>query len=134
MKIGDVSTKLGIPASTIRYYEQAGLIDPPPRISGRRQFDERAIFALKFVRLAQAAGFTIAETKSLLESYTQDQSAVGAWKKIATKKRSDVRTKIRVLQQVDTVLSELISCQCASLTECIQIGLSRNFGARDGDH
>ncbi len=134
MKIGEVSTKLGIPASTIRYYEQAGLINPPPRISGRRQFDERTIFALEFVRLAQSAGFTIAETKSLLESYAQDQSAGGAWKRIATEKRSDVRTKIQALQQVDTILSELIACKCASLTECIKIGLSRNLGAQDADH
>lgn len=134
MKIGDVSTKLGIPASTIRYYEQAGLIYPPPRVSGRRKFDERTILALEFVRLAQAAGFTIAETKSLLETYAQDQSASGAWKTKATKKRSDVRKKIQALQQVDAILSELIACKCASLTECIKIGLSRNLGEHDADH
>lgn len=131
MKIGDVSSKLGIPASTIRYYEKAGLIDPPARVSGRRQFDESAIFALEFVRLSQAAGFTISETKSLLEAYAQDNSAGGAWRTLASEKRLDVRAKIQELQQIDTILSELMSCQCASLTECIKIGLSRKLGGRN---
>lgn len=131
MKIGDVSEKLGIPASTIRYYEQVGLIDPLPRVSGRREFDEKAIFALEFVRLSQAAGFTIAEIKSLLEAYASDNSASGIWQKIASKKQADVRSQIESLRQVDVILTELISCNCSSLTECIEIGLSRNLGAQD---
>ncbi len=134
MKIGDVSTKLGIPASTIRYYEKAGLIDPPLRISGRREFDEKAIFALEFVRLSQTAGFTIAETKSLLESYAFDNSESGAWREIAAQKQADVQSKIQALQQVDTILSELLSCQCATLIDCVKIGLSRKLGGRNAGH
>ncbi len=68
MKIGDVAERLGIPVSTIRYYEKVGLIEHQRRVSGRRDFDERALFALQFIQLAQAAGFTIVEMKSLLET------------------------------------------------------------------
>ena len=66
MKIGEVARRLGVPASTIRYYEREGLIERQHRVSGRRQFDERALLMLQFAQLAQAAGFTIAETKGLL--------------------------------------------------------------------
>lgn len=131
MKIGDVSEKLGIPASTIRYYEQVGLIDPPKRVSGRRDFDEKTIFALEFVRLSQAAGFTIAETKSLFKSYARDQNVGGAWRQLASQKRSDVRNQVQALQQVDAILSELISCKCESFTDCIEIGLSRGLGEKN---
>ena len=62
MQIGDVARKLDMPASTIRYYEKVGLIERQQRVSGRRQFNDRALFALRFVQLAQAAGFTIGET------------------------------------------------------------------------
>lgn len=134
MKIGEVSKQLGIPASTIRYYEQVGLIEPPPRVSGRRVFDKRTIFALEFVQLSQAAGFTVSETKALLETYARDPSAGGAWREIATKKQLSIRQQMQTLQQVDAILSELISCNCSSLTECIEIGLSRNVGGRGSKH
>lgn len=126
MKIGDVSTKLGMPASTIRYYERIGLIDRQHRISGRREFDQRALFALEFVRLSQAAGFTIAETKSLLDAYADDPSAKGTWKSQALAKRDSVRTQMKELTQMDHILSEVLSCNCPTLTECVEKGMARH--------
>ncbi len=126
MKIGDVSAKLGMPASTIRYYEKIGLIKPQHRISGRREFDERALFALEFVRLSQAAGFTISETKSLLDAYSTDPSAKGAWVSQAQKKKLEIDIKMKELMQMDIILSEILSCKCVSLTECIEKGVARH--------
>ena len=126
MKIGDVSTKLGMPASTIRYYEKIGLIDPQRRISGRRGFDDSALFALEFVRLSQAAGFTIAETKSLRDAYADDPSPAGIWKSLADGKRSAIRAQIEELKQMDRILSELLSCSCNSLIECVEKGRDRH--------
>ncbi len=125
MKIGVVSARLGIPASTIRYYERVGLIEQQRRIAGRRDFDDRALFALEFVRLAQAAGFSIVEMKSLLEAYAEDPSATGTWKALALAKRKVIRTQIDDLQQMDRMLSEILSCSCASLTECVEKGSVR---------
>ncbi len=125
MKIGDVSTRLGMPASTIRYYEKIGLIGPQRRTSGRREFDDGALFELKFVRLSQTVGFTLAETKSLLDAYADDPSPAGTWKSLAAGKRSAIRTQIEELKQMDRILSELISCSCTSLTECVEKGMDR---------
>lgn len=134
MKIGELASQLGIPASTIRYYEQVGLIDPPPRVSGRREFGDSAVYALEFVRLSQAAGFSITETKSLLDAYAADQSASGTWQAIAIQKQAKVREQIQSLQKVDAILAELISCKCATLNECIEIGLARKLGGYDAEH
>ena len=76
---GFVAEELGIPASTIRYYEKVGLIEPQRRVSSRRSIDERAIFTLKFIQLAQAAGFSLAEARSLLDSYAKDPNPSGMW-------------------------------------------------------
>lgn len=130
MKIGDVSQELGIPASTIRYYERIGLIRPQPRVSGRRVFDSHAILALEFVRLAQAAGFTIAETRALQEAYAEDPSRSGAWVELASRKQEDIREQIRELRRMDGVLRELLSCSCASLRECVEKGAFRRRKAR----
>jgi len=129
MKIGDVSAKLSMPASTIRYYEKVGLIEPQQRISGRREFDDRALFALEFVRLSQAAGFTIAETKSLLDAYASDPGDTGAWKSQAQLKRSEIRRQIKELKQMDKILSELLSCNCQTLSECVEKCLARDVAS-----
>lgn len=134
MKIGELASQLGIPASTIRYYEQVGLIEAPPRVSGRREYGDSAVYALEFVRLSQAAGFSIAETKSLLDAYAADQSATGAWQAIAMQKQAKVREQIQSLQKVDAILAELISCKCQTLNECIEIGLARKVGGNDANH
>ena len=120
MKIGDVVERLGMPASTIRYYEKMGLIARQHRVSGRRQFDDRALLTLQFVRLAKAAGFSLTETKSLLESYAADPTPAGIWKPLAETKRAAIRRQINDLQRVDRVLTALLSCACASLSECVE--------------
>ncbi len=120
MKIGDVSDQLGIPASTIRYYEKVGLIERQYRQSGRRVFDDRAVLVLQFVQLAQAAGFTIDETKSLLNAYAKDPSPNGMWKPFAEVKREAIRAQIKELKRMDQVLSELLKCECETLEACVE--------------
>lgn len=134
MRIGEVSKRIGIPASTIRYYERIGLVEPQQRVSGKRVFDSRALFALEFVRLAQAAGFSIEETKSLLAAYTDDPSDAGIWTELATRKRRDIRDKMAELSQMDQVLTELLSCSCVSLTECVEKGIARKRKKQHARH
>lgn len=125
MKIGDVSEKLGMPASTIRYYEKIGLIDHQTRVSGQRQFDDRALFALEFVRLAQAAGFSIAETKLLLVEHKANPGPAGVWISAAKQKRNDIQRKITDLRKMERVLEALLSCKCATLTDCVAESVAR---------
>lgn len=132
MKIGDVSEKTGIPSSTIRYYEQIGLIDRPARVSGRRVFDSSALFDLKFVKLSQSAGFTIDETKSLLRYYAEDPSPSGMWKPLAETKQASIQKKIEALNQMGKVLSALLSCKCATLTECVDKSIDHPQDSKNG--
>ena len=125
MKIGDVAARLDMPASTIRYYEKIGLIEPQRRVSGRRMFDERALLALEFARLSQAAGFTIAETKSLLDAYARDPSVAGMWKSQAEKKQAAVRKQIEQLRRMDLILTELLSCKCSTLEQCVEWSIEK---------
>lgn len=119
MKIGTVADRLNIPASTIRYYEKIGLIEPQPRVSGRRDFDHHALQTLQFVQLAQAAGFTIDEIKSLLQSYDQDPSPSGMWQPFAEAKRTAIRKQIKDLKRMESILDELLKCRCPTLSACI---------------
>lgn len=131
MKIGEVSKRTGLPASTIRYYEKVGLMKFQPRISGRRDFDDQAMFVLKFVRLAQSAGFSIEEIKSLIEAYQQSSKSTGVWLDMVQRKRSQIRSKMAELSQMEAILTELLSCKCASLDQCIETGFARIEADKD---
>lgn len=65
--IGQLAREADVPTSTIRYYERRGLLTPSGRSSGNyRVYDDRALERLRFVRSAQAAGFTLGDITSLL--------------------------------------------------------------------
>jgi MerR family copper efflux transcriptional regulator len=67
MLIGELAAATGVSAKTIRFYEQAALLSPPPRTpAGYRDYPPGAVDRLAFVRHAQAAGFTLAEIRGIL--------------------------------------------------------------------
>ena len=61
LDIGEVTRISGLPASTLRYYEERGLITPVGRNGLRRQFDDQVVERLALITLGQGAGFTLDE-------------------------------------------------------------------------
>lgn len=120
MKIGELADTLGMAPSAIRYYEKEGLIDPPLRQSGQRQFAPRAVKTLQFIQLAQAGGFSIAEIKTLISGYGNGGRVGDRWKLLASIKKQDIQQQIAQLQRVDRVLDELLKCKCATPEECVE--------------
>ena len=67
MRIGELATKAGLTATTIRFYETAGVLSEPERQpSGYRDYDDSALARLRFVKAAQAAGLTLAEIRQVI--------------------------------------------------------------------
>ena len=67
MKIGELAETSGVPAKTIRYYEEIGLLPPAEReANGYRSYDRDALQRLRFVQHAQAAGLTLREISQVL--------------------------------------------------------------------
>lgn len=67
MRIGDLATHTGLTTRTIRFYEDSGLLPPPPRTpGGYRDYPDHAAVRLAFIRDAQRAGLTLAEIRSIL--------------------------------------------------------------------
>ena len=63
----EVAKRGGVNLETIRYYERRGLLPKPPRtVSGYRIFAPEALRRLRFVKRAQAIGFSLQEIKTLL--------------------------------------------------------------------
>lgn len=67
MNIGKLAAATGVSPDTLRYYEKEGLIEPPSRsASGYRQYDDAHVARVRFVRSAQALGFTLGEIRGIV--------------------------------------------------------------------
>ena len=112
MNIGDVAIRSGLPAKTIRYYEDIGLIKPHRSDNGYRCFAEADLHKLAFLGRARALGFTIEDCRMLMALYEDESRASGDVKQLAQEHLSKIETKIADLQAMRDTLTELVQC-CA---------------------
>lgn len=113
MNIGDAASASGVSAKMIRYYEQTGLIPPADRTaSGYRDYSDKDVHVLRFIRRSRDLGFSVAEIIELLALW-QDRSRQSAdVKALARAHIADLRQKIESLQQMADTLQTLADC-CA---------------------
>ena len=105
--IGELAKRGGVGIDTVRYYERNGLLEPRGRLaSGYRRYGELEVARLRFIRRAQALGFTLKEVKELLALSAQRD--VGRVKRSAQAKLRDVETRIADLVRVRDGLATLI--------------------------
>jgi DNA-binding transcriptional MerR regulator len=72
MGIGALAKRARVGIDTVRYYERAGLLAPESRLpSGYRRYSELELAQLRFIRRAQALGFTLKEVRELLSLSAQ---------------------------------------------------------------
>ncbi len=108
MNIGDAASQSGLPAKTIRYYEDIGLVNPGRGVNGYRRFSESDLHKLAFVQRARSLGFSIEECRALLSLYNDRERASADVKTLARSHLDQISEKIRGLQAMQKTLSELI--------------------------
>lgn len=114
-------TGFGVGVETIRYYERKGLLDEPPRTpAGYRQYPPGTVDRLRFVRRAQALGFTLDEIGDLLELRVDEVAACPSVEESARTKLELVKSKIRELRRIRRSLEHLLrACRAREPTsEC----------------
>jgi MerR family redox-sensitive transcriptional activator SoxR len=116
MSIGEVARRAGLRSSAIRYYEKLGLLPKPPRVSGRRCYDDRVLERLAMVRFAKHVGFSIDETKLLLDG-VEGRPPTERWKKLARAKAAQVDKFISQASVVRKMLQETLNHKCPMLVE-----------------
>lgn len=105
--IGQLAKHAGVGIDTVRYYERNGLLAPRGRLaSGYRRYGEPELARLRFIRRAQALGFTLKEIKELLALSAQRD--VGRVKRSAQAKLHDVEARIADLARMREALATLI--------------------------
>ena len=112
MNIGKIAERTGLPAKTIRYYEDIGLVHPMRDPNGYRAFRESDFHKLAFLGRARALGFTIEDCRTLLALYEDESRASGDVKKLAQQHLEQIDGKLAQLQEMRATLARLVSA-CA---------------------
>ncbi|NKB47940.1 MAG: Cu(I)-responsive transcriptional regulator [Alphaproteobacteria bacterium] len=108
MNISEAATQSGLPAKTIRYYEDIGLVDPARRQdNGYRDYGVRDVHLLRFLHRARNLGFTVADCRNLLSLYTDGDRHSANVKAIALNRIADIDQKIAELGEMRSVLATL---------------------------
>ena len=121
MSIGEVARACGIAPSAIRYYEQAGLLPKPLRVSRQRRYGREMIGRLRLLQVAREAGFTIAEARTFLTGFPATTPPATRWRTLAERKLAEIESQMRSLRRMKALLDTSFRCQCLSLEDCARI-------------
>lgn len=119
MRIPELARKSDVPARTVRYYADRGLLPTERSTVGYREFGEEALRRLRFIRRAQALGMTLDELASLLRA-VERQSCGQASRLVQTRLTEQLATvyhRIGDLQAVAHELRSVLSDQKAGCTD-----------------
>ena len=106
--IGEVAERSGMPAKTIRYYEEIGLIGPAARAeNGYRDYDEADVHTLRFVKRARGLGFSIRDCQELLSIYRDRNRASADVKTLALSRIDEIDRKMAELAGMRSTLATL---------------------------
>ena len=108
MNISDAATRCGLPAKTIRYYEDIGLITPGRLENGYRDYSDDDLHKLRFLQRARGLGFSVEDCRVLLSLYEDRNRASSDVKEIAKAHLSEIERKISELQSLQKTLSDLV--------------------------
>ena len=110
MNIGEAAERSGLPAKTIRYYEDISLVAPDRADNGYRDYSSSDVHRLRFLHRARNLGFSIDECRLLLSLYTDRNRASADVKAVAEQKLVEIDAKIAELQSLKSALQPLVDC------------------------
>ncbi len=119
MNIGTAARQSELPAKTIRYYEEIGLVSPDRADNGYRDYGDGDIHKLRFIQRARSLGFSIDECRQLMALYDDKSRASRDVKALASAKLLDIDHKIEGLLAMKRTLSDLVhKCQGSDRPDC----------------
>lgn len=111
MNIGQAAKRSGVPAKTIRYYEEIGLIPAAGRTaSGYRDYGDAEVETLKFIARSRSLGFSVKDVGDLLALWRDRERASADVRRIAQGHVAEVERKIAELEAIRRTLLSLVEC------------------------
>lgn len=124
LDIGEVVKRSGVPASTLRYYEQLGLLQALGRRGLRRQYDEQVLERLALIGLGQAAGLSLQQIGA---SLPPQRGCISLDREALLAQADVLQRQITQLQRVRRHLQRAAACpeardarQCGSFRKLLR--------------
>ncbi|MEH6579155.1 MAG: Cu(I)-responsive transcriptional regulator [Amphritea sp.] len=120
MNISQAAKSAGLSSKTIRFYEQQGIIPPAERAAnGYRYYTDRQLEKLRFIKRARSLGFSLEESRELLQLSQDPSRTSGAVKQKAQQHIVQINKQIEQLQQMrDALITVVEQCRGDNGTEC----------------
>jgi DNA-binding transcriptional MerR regulator len=110
MFIGQLARAAGVGTDTVRFYERAGLLPQPERTAaGYRMYDEAALKRLRFIKQAQALGFSLDEIKRVLNLRGQGKETCRCVMAMAEATLSETEQKLNQLRAFHNALKKTLT-------------------------
>ena len=111
MNIGEAAKLSGVSAKMVRHYESLGLLPAVARTeSGYRQYTDKEVHTLRFIRRARDLGFSMAEIGELLKLWQNQRRSSANVKKIAAKHLADIDARMAEMAAMRKTLQHLVHC------------------------
>ncbi|MCX7587263.1 Cu(I)-responsive transcriptional regulator [Phenylobacterium sp. 58.2.17] len=119
MNIGAASEKSGLPAKTIRYYEDIGLLQADRASNGYRDYSMADVHRLRFLQRSRSLGFSVEECRQLLSLYSDKDRESADVKVIAKTKLVEIDRKLAELTELRDTLRHLVrNCHGDNRPDC----------------
>lgn len=112
--IGALSKASGVSPSTLRYYEEKGLIQPAGRHGLRRQYRQETLSQLALISLGKAAGFSLADIRGMFD---RDRKPDLPRPKLL-QRADELDRQVRRLKTLSGLLRHVAECPARSHMEC----------------
>ncbi len=119
LTIGEVSSRSGVAASALRFYEERGLITSERAGSGHRRYPRPVLRRIAFIVFAQRIGLSLDEIGAELAKLPPDRAPTRRdWSRLSSGWTSRIDERIAELERLKVGLTECIGCGCLSLDRC----------------
>jgi MerR family transcriptional regulator, redox-sensitive transcriptional activator SoxR len=125
LSIGEIARQAGVATSALRYYEKAGLLPAPTRLSKQRRYDQQILGRIRIILLARDAGFTVSETRTLLSGFPLGTTPAARWRAMAKEKLAELDALMTRVSDMKSILEASFRCECRRLEDCERLVAAR---------
>jgi DNA-binding transcriptional MerR regulator len=110
LAIGELAERTGVAATTLRYYDELGLVSPTARVGGQRRYNDDAVKQVAVVLLLRDVGFTLEEIGTLVDG--------GPWRTLAKKKLAELEEQASNIAAARSAIEHALACPAKEPAAC----------------
>jgi MerR family redox-sensitive transcriptional activator SoxR len=132
LSIGEVARLTSLRPSTLRFYEESGILPRARRVNGRRVYGADLVDLIKVARFAQGVGFTLSEIRALMGGLDGGRKLRAQWRPLAKAKLRELDAVIDKARRMKAAIEYGLECGCIRIEDCLpaRVGRSEAHGQR----